>query len=62
MLTPTRAQSHDTTPHPVPARNPTLHSERPARDEELANIGIRAAGLLTDHDVADLGRKARLEN
>ncbi len=36
--------------------------ERPERDEELANIGIRAAGLLTDHDVADLGRKARLEN
>ena len=36
--------------------------ERPERDEELANIGIKAAGLLTDHEVVDLGRKARLEN
>ena len=36
--------------------------ERPERDEELANIGIKAASLLTDHDAADLGRKARLEN
>jgi uncharacterized protein GlcG (DUF336 family) len=32
------------------------------RDEELAAHGIRAAGLKTDEDCADLGTKVRLEN
>ena len=32
------------------------------RDEELAGYGIRAAGLKTDEDCADLGKKVRLEN
>ena len=32
------------------------------RDEELAAHGIRAAGLKTDEDYADLGTKVRLEN
>jgi len=32
------------------------------RDEELAAYGIRAAGLKTDEDCADLGTKVRLEN
>ena len=32
------------------------------RDEELAAHGIRAAGLKTDDDCANLGTKVRLEN
>ena len=32
------------------------------RDEELAAHGIRAAGLKTDEDCADLGTQVRLEN
>ena len=32
------------------------------RDEELAAHGIRAAGLKTDADCANLGRQVRLEN
>lgn len=32
------------------------------RDEELAAYGIRAAGLKTDEDCADLGVPVRLEN
>ena len=32
------------------------------RDEELAAHGIRAAGLLTDEDCANLGTKVRLKN
>jgi uncharacterized protein GlcG (DUF336 family) len=32
------------------------------RDEELAAHGIRAAGLKTDEDCAELGTKVRLEN
>ena len=32
------------------------------RDEELAAHGIRAAGLKTDEDCADLGKQVRLEN
>jgi uncharacterized protein GlcG (DUF336 family) len=32
------------------------------RDEELAAHGIRAAGLKTDEDCANLGTKVRLEN
>ena len=32
------------------------------RDEELAAHGIRAAGLRTDEDCAQLGRPVRLEN
>lgn len=32
------------------------------RDEELAEHGIRAAGLKTDADCADLGKKVRMEN
>lgn len=32
------------------------------RDEELAAYGIRAAGLKTDDDCANLGTKVRLEN
>ena len=32
------------------------------RDEELAACGIRAAGLKTDDDCANLGTKVRLEN
>ena len=32
------------------------------RDEELAGYGIRAAGLKTDEDCANLGKKVRLEN
>lgn len=32
------------------------------RDEELAAHGIRAAGLKTDEDCADLGPQVRLEN
>jgi uncharacterized protein GlcG (DUF336 family) len=32
------------------------------RDEELAAHGIRAAGLMTDEDCADLGSKVRLQN
>ena len=32
------------------------------RDEELAAYGIRAAGLKTDNDCANLGTKVRLEN
>lgn len=36
--------------------------ERPERDEELAALGIRAAGFLTDDDAAGLGRHIRLEN
>ncbi len=32
------------------------------QDEELAAHGIRAAGLKTDDDCADLGKKVRLEN
>ena len=32
------------------------------RDEELAAHGIRAAGLKTDEDCADLGTKVRLKN
>lgn len=32
------------------------------RDEELAAYGIRAAGLKTDEDCANLGKKVRLEN
>lgn len=36
--------------------------ERPERDEELAVIGIRAAGFLTDEDAAGLSHHIRLEN
>jgi uncharacterized protein GlcG (DUF336 family) len=32
------------------------------RDEELAAYGIRAAGLKTDEDCAQLGTKVRLQN
>ena len=32
------------------------------RDEELAAYGIRAAGLKTDEDCANLGKQVRLEN
>ena len=32
------------------------------RDEELAAYGIRAVGLKTDEDCADLGTKVRLKN
>jgi uncharacterized protein GlcG (DUF336 family) len=32
------------------------------RDEELAADGIRAAGLKTDADCANLGTKVRTEN
>jgi uncharacterized protein GlcG (DUF336 family) len=32
------------------------------RDEELAAHGIRAAGLKTDEDCANLGSKVRLQN
>jgi uncharacterized protein GlcG (DUF336 family) len=32
------------------------------RDEELAAHGIRAAGLKTDDDCANLGTKVRLHN
>ena len=32
------------------------------RDEELAAHGIRAAGLMTDEDCANLGTKVRLKN
>ena len=32
------------------------------RDEELAAHGIRAAGLTTDEDCAQLGSKVRLKN
>ena len=32
------------------------------RDEELAAHGIRAAGLKTDEDCANLGKQVRLEN
>ena len=32
------------------------------RDEELAAYGIRAAGLKTDEDCVNLGKKVRLEN
>jgi uncharacterized protein GlcG (DUF336 family) len=32
------------------------------RDEELAGHGIRAAGLKTDEDCANLGAKVRLQN
>jgi len=32
------------------------------QDEELAAHGIRAAGLLTDEDCADLGTRVRLKN
>jgi hypothetical protein len=32
------------------------------RDEELAAYGIRAAGLKTDEDCAQLGTKVRLKN
>jgi uncharacterized protein GlcG (DUF336 family) len=32
------------------------------RDEELAAHGIRAAGLKTDQDCANLGTKVRLQN
>lgn len=36
--------------------------ERPERDEELAALGIRAAGFLTDDDAAGLGHHIRLDN
>jgi uncharacterized protein GlcG (DUF336 family) len=32
------------------------------RDEELAALGIRAAGLMTDEDCANLGTRVRLKN
>ena len=32
------------------------------RDEELAAHGIRAAGLKTDQDCANLGTKVRMQN
>ena len=36
--------------------------DRQERDEELAAHGIRAAGLKTDEDCANLGPEVRLEN
>jgi uncharacterized protein GlcG (DUF336 family) len=36
--------------------------ETEQRDEELAAYGIRAAGLKTDEDCADLGTQVRLQN
>lgn len=36
--------------------------ETEARDEELAAYGIRSAGLQTDEDCADLGKRVRLTN
>ena len=39
-----------------------IHQMAKSSDEELAAHGIRAAGLMTDEDCANLGTKVRLKN